>query len=363
MSSSNSVIAMAESFEQNFPRVAAVGKHLPMCGMIVGALTAITAPFLWPTAFELLLNSDIKQALFQDNMFWINDAYDWIMVPVGIPLGAICGLSMQLTLETMTSSSNSKQSKSLPLLGLLVVLSIIYFTYCKEDIEEYMWYERMDYVTGEVKYINASTKAVSKDPAVYYTSQRLRQDVGIGKGTTLMTMLRDAYKPFQKISLPQRENNVIPLAQPISATMIENYEELYTLIDILLRLEYLDAQSSSMQRSDELKSLEKLTVEKYNLSLNSMRMILSDALKLVVATKSNRQGDIYSNSLSVMSRSQEKKVAISLLCSNIEHFELEYCKAFNQTDFFKKNKQFPIVFAVQMIGMCLLGLILIRPKK
>lgn len=62
-------------------------RNLPVSGSIIGVLTAITVPFLWPVAFKYCLNDEIYQLFFEENISQIQGYYDLILIPIAIPFG------------------------------------------------------------------------------------------------------------------------------------------------------------------------------------------------------------------------------------------------------------------------------------
>lgn len=94
----------------------------PLAGPMVGVLTALTAPFLWPTAFDYCWNEEMRCVhcmwflcilvilefmcacrafwLQKDEAYWLVDLYNWIAVPIGIPCGLLAGSALSLALRT-----------------------------------------------------------------------------------------------------------------------------------------------------------------------------------------------------------------------------------------------------------------------
>jgi hypothetical protein len=70
--------------------------HFPIGGVVIGALTAVTAPFLWPLAFNLCWDENTRLLLLDNDTLWLSDLYQYIVVPVGIPTGISAGISIHL---------------------------------------------------------------------------------------------------------------------------------------------------------------------------------------------------------------------------------------------------------------------------
>ncbi len=72
---------------------------VPIAGPVIGALTALTVPFLWPVLFRKLWNQDVQDLILNDNYTWISTFYEWIFFPIGLPVGLFSGLVMHMSLK------------------------------------------------------------------------------------------------------------------------------------------------------------------------------------------------------------------------------------------------------------------------
>jgi hypothetical protein len=88
----------ASALSALFPRLAqgAIFNQLPIGGVVIGALTALTAPFLWPIMIDLCWDENTKKLLLNGDTLWLVDLYQYIAIPVGLPVGILAGLSMHL---------------------------------------------------------------------------------------------------------------------------------------------------------------------------------------------------------------------------------------------------------------------------
>lgn len=66
---------------------------IPIAGPMIGALTALTVPLLWPIAFRQFWNKDFQDLILQENFTWISTFYEWIFFPIGLPVGVFSGKS------------------------------------------------------------------------------------------------------------------------------------------------------------------------------------------------------------------------------------------------------------------------------
>jgi hypothetical protein len=66
--------------------------NLPLGGALLGLLTAVTAPLLWPYAVDLIWEPKLKRFLLGgDSILWLQDAYYSTIGVVGIPVGVLSG--------------------------------------------------------------------------------------------------------------------------------------------------------------------------------------------------------------------------------------------------------------------------------
>lgn len=65
---------------------------LPAGGAVIGGLTALTAPLLWPQMTKLCWEPQFRSILLGgDSMVWLMDLYYQFVIPVGLPVGIFSG--------------------------------------------------------------------------------------------------------------------------------------------------------------------------------------------------------------------------------------------------------------------------------
>jgi hypothetical protein len=72
---------------------------LPIGGIFVGALTALTAPFLWPLMFKVCWDANTNKLLVGDDPTWLVDLYQYIALPLGLPVGVLAGIGLHLAVK------------------------------------------------------------------------------------------------------------------------------------------------------------------------------------------------------------------------------------------------------------------------
>ena len=210
---------------------------LPIGGVAIGGLTALTAPFLWPMAFSLCWDDDFKALILDGNYIWPLDFYLTFLLPLGIPVGVISGLSMHLLLkDAIIGRPNMPWKKgSLPVLTTLVGLSFSYFYLLRPSPGVLQWESRMDHITGEIVSYNPTTRVVSRDTTLAQTASMQRDfAIGVHSLKAPITIIQ------KKDTTPMR-----PIDTPIDNSMtinnISDRQDVFSIIDILVRMQYLQA--------------------------------------------------------------------------------------------------------------------------
>ena len=223
--------------------VAASTSILPIGGLVVGALTALTSPLLWPAAFKLCWSEELQSLILSDNALWITDAYTWIAVPVGLPIGLLAGLSMHTALKPviygLTGVSWTK--RSLPVLAILLAASTAYYTICKTDPEELRYELRRDPLTGREVSVSYRTQTTLSDGGAAAKRGELQRSVA-----SVVHKIRQPFSAlFNEIEASRSPPINLELKQLdekdwTSKNSYKNRSLLYSLIDLLLRLKHLD---------------------------------------------------------------------------------------------------------------------------
>ena len=104
---------------------------LPVGGIFVGGLTALTAPFLWPMAFSLCWDKNMHDLLVGENSLWLVELYEFIAVPVGLPTGIFAGVGLHLFLRSFVNGQPGQPwtMRSLPMLAAISGVNVVYFTW------------------------------------------------------------------------------------------------------------------------------------------------------------------------------------------------------------------------------------------
>jgi len=139
---------------------------LPVGGVFVGALTALTAPILWPAAFHLCWDDNTRVVLLGEHgTTWLVELYTAIALPVGLPTGIFAGVGLHLALHSFITGAPGVPwaARSLPVLLALGAAAGTYFAVFRPPQHEYTWMGRLDAVSGEWRSVNVTTGAVLLD--------------------------------------------------------------------------------------------------------------------------------------------------------------------------------------------------------
>jgi len=148
--------------------------HIPIAGVTVGVLTALTAPLLWSRCIDICWTDEFKALVFGYDVTpsattttagtsadvastsWLIDLYNnTLLVPVGLPIGALVGMSVHFALRPLlTGVVNGSQRPwgrvALPAAGVLAALSGLYFSFSKPYMEDFLWIQRLDPITNQL---------------------------------------------------------------------------------------------------------------------------------------------------------------------------------------------------------------------
>jgi hypothetical protein len=266
----------------------------PIAGPTVGVLTAITSPFLWQKAFDILLPSDMKEVLFKKNHFWLHDAYDWIMFPVGVPIGALAGLSLQTALATVAKNPNGPwYNRSIPALALMSGLAAAYYNFCRSPMEDYYWYRRIDPLTGEAISLNPITNQKTPTSKLAEKAKSLRSDIGVGSDWSVIYLLRNMFTASNHRDYFTSNNyhpKIFEQGRVFDIADMEEYQDLWTMIDILIRYRFLKQSiTTTASNGDLIKSrqeLEKLAL--ISLGINDLDSFAAQADNIVLDARNKR---------------------------------------------------------------------------
>jgi hypothetical protein len=86
-----SMISWFPQFITSRPLIASI-LTLPAGGAVIGGLTALTAPLLWPVVTKLCWDPLFRSVILGgDSVVWLIDLYYQVVLPVGLPVGIFSG--------------------------------------------------------------------------------------------------------------------------------------------------------------------------------------------------------------------------------------------------------------------------------
>jgi hypothetical protein len=266
---------------------------LPIGGVVIGGLTAMTAPFLWPTTTELCWDSNFKKMIMGDESLWLTDFYQIYCLPIGVPVGVISGLSMHIMLKNaILGSPGVPWTKgSLPVLGALVGATFSYFYLLRPSPGNYLWERRMDHSTGEMISYNPLRCTSSKDMSLS-TNAQYQRDFANG-----IHDLRNAFK-FSSTKNDKLGNAKLLIVDgDVSAQNVKNREELFQIIDILVRFKYLSQKSNG----DTLEMRKVQYLAKESLGITDLSGFLKTVELNVVARRRSKNDNLGSEKTRLLS--------------------------------------------------------------
>lgn len=145
--------------------------RLPLGGGLLGILTSLTAPLLWPLMTDLCWSQELKTLLLGGNsLTWLLDSYYGVGMAVALPVGALAGASLHYALAPFVlgfapSRALSWHYTSLPFLGVTTAACLLYYGTARLRgggvlIDDFMWMPRLDPKTGAPISVNVHTGAV-----------------------------------------------------------------------------------------------------------------------------------------------------------------------------------------------------------
>ena len=115
---------------------------------------------------------EMKKMLFNDNPNAMFDFYSQLLLPVGLPIGVLAGMTTHSLLETLVVGKQGIpwQSRSLPILIVILSSAAFYFGYCYTPYEEFLWIRRYHPKTGTYQSYNPKTKQFTKNLNKYHVA-------------------------------------------------------------------------------------------------------------------------------------------------------------------------------------------------
>jgi hypothetical protein len=224
---------------------------LPIGGVVIGALTALTAPYLWPFAFSICWDDNTKAFILGGDSLWLVDLCQSFLMPITIPVGVISGLSMHLALKKSilgTPGIPWAKGTALPTLFGLCGTAFAYFYLLRPLPSDFMWEARMDHSTGETISYNPVT-LIAKDDVSLSVNAESRRNFASGVHELRQTLGLDRQDKVSdaktKASFPSN------LDGPVTIKNINDRKDAFGIIDILVRLKHLRTEESSRLRNTE----------------------------------------------------------------------------------------------------------------
>jgi hypothetical protein len=214
---------------------------LPIGGVMIGALTALTAPFLWPAAFSLCWDDKLKTLFLDNEYLWLVDAYLLIALPVGLPIGVLSGATMHLLLKSSIIGTPGVHwnKQSLPVLIALLGVSTCYFYTFSSPSSDYFWVTRMNFVTGDLVSYNPITKITVKDLSKASKAEMQQ---------SFCTFLHTIRRGLKTISFSNRAEATKQTGTSYNTSNMSDRIAFYSIMDILVRLKYLNKEMISRNR-------------------------------------------------------------------------------------------------------------------
>ncbi len=247
-------------------RLLAVAARLPFAGTMVGVLTAVTAPLLWPGMIDLCWADSLRQLILGEreltkktpmNSNWLVDTYWHYGLPVALPVGAFAGATMHLVLKPAVVGTPGVvwTARALPSLAAVTLASSLYFTYFRAAEADWWWETRVDHISGDHFSYNHQTQQALQDGGRAASVAALKRDIfrkihafrkfcdGIAakfentmEGSSTDSGARGAgpdWFPFKPRCI---------LDAPLTLQVVEERYVLFALLDMLVQLKYLDLE-------------------------------------------------------------------------------------------------------------------------
>jgi len=234
---------------------------LPVGGMLVGGLTALTAGylypvmanFLWPTELQVIMSGDDSK-----DFAWMVDLHHRLLLPVSLPVGVLAGVGVHgmlapFLLGSVAGGAYPWTATCLPVLAFLTGGSVYYFTQkgCY-DASSMFWEKRLNRQTGEPVSYNILTRE-SRDGF-----QRANSALLDAYGAQAFSILRSPMKKMLVFFLPRWFDDEQKLAGQVGNTsaklpasdreitlrQLGDHEQLNLFVDAIIHLKYQKMRSS-----------------------------------------------------------------------------------------------------------------------
>jgi len=282
--------------------------NLPVGGAAIGVLAALTAPLLWPAATKYCWAPDMRAFLLGgDDITWLMDAYFRIVIPVGIPVGFLSGLSLhQLLRPVMLGVEGTAwYTLSLPALAGISTLCVLLYQALlpggsAKSTSELVWVRRLDPVSGDPISVNLTTKEVVQTHA---QARLAEQKMAAIEGFHFLRRFRQAVIDWWVSSSSEYDRSSSPdsrftmsHSRPLpkfnkdsdySLQEVADAEALFQLTDVLVRYKHLELQQLAGVRKEEVAlAMEELKLHALqSLDVKNIASLSKEIEKLCVLSK------------------------------------------------------------------------------
>lgn len=225
---------------------------LPLGAMAIGGLTALTAPLMWTYLTKTLCDIEVQTMLsFMDLQTFY---YDWLLFPVGLPVGIGAGFGLFYILRPVVYGTVGMPwtKLALPILLAVVGVSLVYFTAFRPtrlSKHDMYWVIRTDPEKGFSYSYNLLDGARVPGPQrAMAASEGLKQSPAFA---ALAFNSQSFWESEEKVN--KKPLTVLPCAS-ISLRDIARYQRLLETTDLLIQLKTLQIQSEKEPSSATIKA-------------------------------------------------------------------------------------------------------------
>jgi hypothetical protein len=305
--------------------------HLPVAGPVIGILTAVSSPLLWPFFFDFFWGQDLKQFILEDNKVWIMDYYLMLLWSVGIPISVFSGLALQVFLRSIITGSltSNWRYSSLPYLISASLVCLWYKERCSTPVTEYSWELRIDPFTGLNRSYNIITQRYDSDPEYGKKSAAKRYYLELFHYIREPLLLFANRNPYTD---KKRKTSEVSIGNIVADYNIQNRnlnletmklrEKLFAVIDLLVLMKNTDLGSSPMQRTQTVKLINSQLYEKGLKDIE--RLLLGAEMAIITHSDEKKMTQLseLKEQMLKLSFSGEGEFLIEILLQNIEELDI-----------------------------------------
>eukprot|EP00658_Telonema_sp_P-2_P027746 TRINITY_DN21376_c0_g1_i2.p1 TRINITY_DN21376_c0_g1~~TRINITY_DN21376_c0_g1_i2.p1 ORF type:complete len:344 (-),score=75.24 TRINITY_DN21376_c0_g1_i2:93-1124(-) len=239
--------------------------NLPLGGVAVGVLTALTAQFIWPIAIsicwspeqqDLFLGSSGRGTLGSSGSGFLIDLYNMAAIPIGVPVGISAGLAMHTVLQPLILGTVGAggPGPAAAAFGVTCLGAGLYFAYSVRSADDYFWVERLDPMTGRRFSQNARSGKVEQTVDAAYKSEvgrrltsvlaYLRRPIGTIWDRIISARTMSAAELYKQAAEGGQHTSFVPtgVEPALKLEQLSEYQSVFQTIDHLVRLERLHGQ-------------------------------------------------------------------------------------------------------------------------